>query len=167
MANADVLEPAAAKPPLSKAPDTVYVGCKLPNGIILQLCAEEEYREPVMGGGTIVSKRYRRLPETYTLNGCSIDLARVAAGEVPHLIVGGAGITPGIPRDFWEKWLEANKHSHLVRNKIVFAQRDEMSARSRAVELKDVRSGLEPIDPENPGSTSPDVRRIATGTKAA
>ena len=96
-----------------------------------------------------------------------LDLAKIAAtGSVPHLIVGGYGITT-IPRDFWERWLKANERSDVVREKIVFAMPDEGRAQGFALEHAEIRSGMEPIDPDNPGRLDPSLRKIQRGTMTA
>lgn len=167
MSDAHIMVPAAETPPVSTAAETVTVGCKLPNGLELHLDEMVDYRIP-MNGGYVTEKRSRRLPDTYTLNGRAIDLAKIAAtGSVPHLIVGGYGITNGIPRDFWERWLAANKDSDIVREKIVFAMADEGRAQGFALEHAGVRTGMEPIDPDAPGRTSPEFRKIQPGTRSA
>lgn len=131
--------------------DTVTVGCKLPSGLVLQIFVMEDYRAPTPGGGYHVEKRARRLPESYTLNGNAMDVSKMSVGDVPHLIVGGYGITPGIPKDFWEQWLTDNEQSDLVKGGFIFAQPNETEARARARDGAKVRSGLEPIDPAAPG----------------
>lgn len=160
-------EPQKPATPVSRASDTVWVGCKLPNGYILQTFHMEDYQEQVMGGGTRTAQRSIRHEETYRLCGSSIDIAKMALGDVPNLVIGGYGITSGIPRDYWEKWLSVYKDTPLVKNGLIFAQPDEMCARARAAEGAKLRTGLEPIDPANPGAAAPDVRRVQPGTREA
>jgi len=164
----DVMEPAVAAPPVSTAGDTVTVGCKLPNGLVLHLDEMIPYRIPLPGGGSVTEERSRRLPDTFTLNGSAIDLAGIAeTGTVPHLIVGGYGITTGIPRDFWERWLAANRDSEIVKKEMIIAAGNEMSARSMAVERAKIRTGMEPIDQNDPGRFHSEARRIQRGTMTA
>jgi hypothetical protein len=168
MANADTHEPQGQPAPRTKTGETVTVGCKLPNGLVLHLDRMVEFKQPVMGGGIEKGMIAQRMPETFTLNGCSVTLsADGRVTDVNHLIIGGYGITPGIPKDFWDKWLEANKDTDFVVNRQVFAASDEMSARSVAIEQKAIRSGLEPLDPANPAATSPELRRVQPGTRTA
>lgn len=131
----------------AKAADTVYVGCKMPNGLVLQNCALEQVREAVPGGFKDVPM-YRRLPETYRLNGSSMTHEQRMSGDVGYPIVHGTAITGGVPREFWEKWFDDNKHSELVRNNIVFAHREESSVRAMAAAYAKQKTGLEPLDPD-------------------
>lgn len=160
-------EPRRKPRPVSRAPDTVYVGCKLPNGLILQNFRTEEYQEQVMGGGTRTARRAVRLEETYKLSGNAIDIAKMALGEVPNLIIAGSAITSGIPRDFWLEWERTNRHSHLIKGGLVWSENTEAGARKHAIEVAKLRTGLEPIDPNAPNAADPSVRRIQRGTTAA
>lgn len=130
-----------------RAAETVYVGCKMPNGLILQNFTVEQVREAVPGGfrDTPMS---RRLPEVYRINGVSLTHEQRMSGDVGYPIVHGAAITSGVPREFWERWLEANKRSELVTNHIVFAHKEESSVRAMAAEYAKQRTGLEPLDPD-------------------
>ena len=56
-------------------------------------------------------------------------------------------MTPGVPREHWEAWLEQNRNSDLVRNGLVLAADAEDGARGQARERTALRSGLEPIVP--------------------
>ncbi len=127
--------------------DVVYVGCKLPNGLILQNFVMEEVREAVPGGFRDTPMA-RRLPEAYRLNGSSLTMEQRQNGDVGYPIVHGAAITGGVPREFWEKWREANARSELVRNNIVFAHREEASVRRMAADYAGQKTGLEALDPD-------------------
>lgn len=127
--------------------DTVYVGCKMPNGLYLQNFVMEEVREAIQGGARDTMMA-RRLPETYRLNGTSLTVEQRQSGDIGYAIVHGTAITPGVPREFWEKWREANSRSELVRNNIVFAHKEEASVRRMAADFAKQRTGLEPLDPD-------------------
>lgn len=149
--------------PRGSAGDTVTVACKMPNGLRLRLFEMEEVPEPMFGGGVRMTKRARQIEGAdIVLNGAAVNLEEVGKGNLPSFVIaGGYALTPGVPRDQWEAWLEQNKHSALVRNNIVFCYKSEEGARKQALEQAEVRSGLEPIDPERPPS---DVRRVRRGT---
>ena len=86
-------------------PGMVTVGCKLPNGIILQRYSMDEATEPLMGGGSRVVKRAAPQGERIKINGC----ARRPGVDAPHLIVHGAGITSNVDADFFADWLKQNQ----------------------------------------------------------
>lgn len=126
---------------------TVTVGLKVPNGMVLRLQVQEEVRYPVMGGGTTIEKQWRPDPsqKSYTLHG-----SRTPHGEQPKcLVVGGYAMTPGIPADFMDKWLDQNKQLDVVTAGLIIVHKTTDGARGEATEKKDLRSGLEPMRPGN------------------
>lgn len=134
--------------------DTVTVACKLPNGLHLQLATTEEVSEPVMGGGWKTVRRSRFVGMRHSVHGSAFRIDRAPA----HAIIGGYGLTPNVPADFFAQWLEQNADLDAVRNNLVFALSKPEGAAARAREQRDVASGLEPISP----SKLP--RGIATAT---
>jgi len=61
----------------------------------------------------------------------------------------GFALTFGVDREFFERWLEDNKDTDLVRKGFVFAAGSEQSARDSAKEKKSLKNGMEPLDPNN------------------
>lgn len=96
---------------------TCVVGCKLPHGLHLDLKGKD---------GTT----------RFTLKGNNASR-----------IVGGYGLTEGIPTDFMQEWLKRNKEHPAVKAGAIFMHTDGASAESRAKEGREIRTGLEPIDP--------------------
>jgi hypothetical protein len=139
---------------------SVYVGCKLPHGLRLQLTREVEQIESVPGQGQRTFKIHRRIPnEVHVLKGIALG-----KGERPNYpIVGGASITK-VPAAFWEKWLEQNKTHPAILNNLVFAQATSESIRDQARELRKEKSGFEPIDPD-PKAKDPRMKGVKTVKK--
>jgi hypothetical protein len=74
----------------------------------------------------------------------------LAFGQLPNIpIVGGYAITIGVPRDLARTWFEQNEDADCVKNNLIFCEDNLERATSRAKELAKVRSGLEPLDPNN------------------
>jgi hypothetical protein len=131
--------------------DTVTIGCKWPNGIVMRLYDFEEVE--IMVNGRVfkenISIANPDYPE-FTLNGFSID--RNPMAERPeYAIIGGFGLTHGIPRDFAEAWFKQNAQSELVKQGLVFMEGTEQRARAQAKEYRPLQSGVQPIDPNDPG----------------
>lgn len=118
MTNAQQQTPPAADKPRASG-GTYIVGCKLPHGLKLELFKED---------GTVA--------EAYTINGNNASR-----------IVGGYGLTGGIPRDFMDEWLKRNEKHAAVRNQSIFIHTDTKSAEAAAKERREVRTGIEAIDP--------------------
>ena len=145
--------------------DTVYVACKLPNGLEIFDEVEDVSQEQMFGGGFKEVKVWRKTGQTYQLNGNAIDWEQQRrSGEQAHLIIGGYGITPGIPREFWERWVERHKTDRLVTGGFVKAHRSESGIRGYAREHAKLQSGMEPINPDDPGERWPDMKKIQPGT---
>jgi hypothetical protein len=102
---------------------TVTVACKLPNGLQLKL----EGKPPV------------------ELLGNSVPF-----GVAPRDI-GGYALTHGVDAEFFEAWITKYKDYEPVKRGLVFAYTKEQDARARALEMREEKSGLEPVDQRNPG----------------
>lgn len=129
----------------SRTGDTVTVGCKLPNGLVLQLQTRQMVRYPVMGGGFHEEEQMRPDPNlpSHTLFG-----NRVPFGAQPKcLVVGGFAMTPGIPADFMDRWMDQNKNLDVVKSGLIIVHSTTDRARGEATEKKNLRSGLEAIRP--------------------
>lgn len=136
-------------PVLPRSSSTVTVACKLPSGIIMRLFKMEEMQEPAPGG-TRTIKKARQVGETFQIRGVAVPF-----GVIPSFrIVGGYALTPGVPRQFWEDWLEQNEELELVKNKLIFAHEQQDYVVDKAKDQASIRSGLEPIDPDNPPKIS-------------
>jgi hypothetical protein len=105
------------------AGQTVTVACKLPAG----LCLDMPGKDRVIIKGNAFFK-----------------------GETPdYPIQNGAALTFGVDKDFWDAWLNRNKELSVVRQRLVFAH--EKDTAGQAKEFKEIKSGLERLDPDNPG----------------
>ncbi len=96
--------------------ETIVVGCKLPNGLIVE---QDGY--------------------TVTLNGSN-----------SANVIGGYGLTDGVDKDAFEKWLSVHKEQPYVVNELVFAQAKANSAQAKASENAKVKSGLEGLPQDKP-----------------
>lgn len=96
---------------------TCIVGCKLPHGLNIDLD---------VGG--------RKVP--FTLKGRNASR-----------IIGGYGLTTGVPKDAFVAWLESHKEFPYVRNQYLFVHNDMAGARAHARDNEKLRTGMEPIDP--------------------
>ncbi len=103
-------------------------------------------------------KKSHQVGDAVKINGNS-----VLHGKAPrHQIVGygdgpftdGYGLTPGVDKDFFERWMEQNLESAIVRNKLVLAYDRIDDAIDAAKDHVAVKNGLEPLlqdkDPRTP-----------------
>lgn len=125
---------------------TVTVGSKMPMDFILRLHDNVKKYEPIMGGGT------REYTIAIPRSGARAWLARgnsyaqhLGPGELS--IVGKYSLTEGIPKAFWDEWLDQNKRADFVVNGMIFAHAERASAVAESKEKEELRSGLERLDP--------------------
>lgn len=139
----------------SKGIAYVTVACKLPNGLWLQLHRAQRITVPVLGGGTRDETQFMREGNRYRVYGNSHPQNKAPMCE----IVAGFALTHNIPKDFWDKWLDQNSESEIVKKSIIFgyAGRENIDAASKDHEK--VKSGFERMDPTNLPSV---VRKVET-----
>jgi hypothetical protein len=124
---------------------TVTVACKCPTGLILRIFKwiDDRGTRPAPGEErpkiAIEDTNYKRVrvngPNRYYFPGPAPEFA----------ISGGFAITTGVDRDWWEKWLEQNHESDLVKNKLIWALPNEQDVIKEARNLKEIKSGFEPL----------------------
>jgi hypothetical protein len=137
--------------------NTVLVGCKAPNGLILNLDGYEVLSKEhgtvrrVVSDVPPVHLRGNAYPEGKTPR---LKGGRFVANDQ---ISDGYVFTP-VPVDFWTEWLARNKDGSLVRDRIVIAAQTVDAAEKQARELEAER-GL------SPRLTEDDERVKATGVK--
>lgn len=136
---------------------TVTVACKHPGGLILRVFKMEDFNEPVMGGGFRTSQKAIQMEQQVVIRGPAVPF-----GVVPDFrIVGGYALTEGVPADFWELWLQQNATSDIVKNRMIHAHESTPYMVDQAKEQKDLRSGMEPINPaKDPRNVQPRHRNL-------
>jgi hypothetical protein len=137
--------------------ETVSVACALPNGIWLQIWKPFVEREATPNGFKDITI-HRADPDKPRLR---INGFAVPFGKRPNYTIiatsstGGIAITNDVPKDLWDQWLEQNKASEIVKKNIIFAMPTNREAETEAKKRYDIKSGLEPMDPDKP-PTAPD-----------
>lgn len=163
----------ASEPPTGKMPepasrpatgtDTVTVACKVPNGIEFGLYVMVEDQEPIMGGGWKTVKKANPTGETVRLRGPGPALAAMRRGVEPsESLAAGFALTPGIPREHWEKVRRDYADHPAIVNGLVFATDSDVDAMAEARNRRSVETGLEGIDPDNPAKRT-GIRQITKG----
>jgi len=154
---------------------TVTVACKHPPGIIMRVFKREEYDMPVLGGGTRKESRAIAVGKAVKINGPAVPF-----GHTPSFVIaGGYALTPNVPADVANAWMEQNKDSDLVQNDIIHFHEKAEFAEKKSKEQSAVKSGLErldvrtatkngrevPRDPRWPARTNPNLSGIRTDSR--
>lgn len=154
--------------------NTVTVACKIPAGIFMQGYKMVPHQEPILGGGS-------RETEIAVPEGARVKINGPAApqGAVsPHMGLGGYAMTHNVPADTAKAWLEANKDTPMVKNRLVFLAEkpEDVSAKARnahaslsGLERLDVSTKSEngkqvPSDPRWPRSNNANITAVGTDT---
>lgn len=107
---------------------TVSVACKIPNGLTIKL------------GG-----------KPFTLNGSNVAFTpspnRIM---MPGVSPGGFGITHDVDQALFDEWLAKHKDYGPVKDGLIFASAKPNDVKAQALEKKDLKSGLEALDPDKP-----------------
>lgn len=159
-AHGEILKPASAGA-------KVTVACKLGVGWFqLQLCEEQEVDEQTQTGVRRI-KKWTRTGKIVRVRGTAYPRGTPPEGfpERPKMIA-GAALTPGIDKDFWDRWVQQNRLNPVVVNAMIFADESESRVEGWAREHGGHLSGLEPINPKNddrmPKSTRSDIENVRT-----
>jgi hypothetical protein len=143
-ATKEQMEPEAGR---STAGQKVIVGSKLPMDLEIQLCRKEEFDEEGMGG-TRRRVRWVMYGPAYLIRGYSYPLNPPEGFEdqkARAVISNGAALTPGIPKDFFDAWLDQHKTDPMVTNHNIFAATKADAAKGMAKDFKEFDSGLGPL----------------------
>lgn len=135
----------------------IVVGCKLPNGIIMELIKPHEMKMSILPAPT---------GDRVTLNGAnSSRIARTNPADAAY------GITH-VEEGFAKAWFDANKNALFIKSGAVFMVGDEKAFAAEAEDRhEDVRTGLEPLntdgsDPRQPAGVEADadqLKRLGVG----
>jgi len=127
--------------------ETVTVGCKIPNGLRLQLCKPHNEREQGLNFVRDVTV-WRKYGKQVIIKGNG------HASNSPDAFKYGAALTHNVDAEFMDTWMEQNAEHPAVINHLVFIANREADALAMAREFKDQKSGLEPLktdgDPRMP-----------------
>ena|ERR1022692_163819 len=109
--------------------NTISVGCKLPNGMHLDIGRAGEPTERV------------------TLKGINSLTAGAIIRPATRF---GFAITENVPKEFFDHWMDTHKEHPAVKNHLIFAHTQVASVKDMGDEFSEVLHGFEPIDPKKP-----------------
>lgn len=104
--------------------EVVIVGCKLPNGLLLNV---DGHTIRING-----KARYNMPSPTRKNLNADVEFAD--------------GLT-AVDKSFWEKWLAEHKDYGPVMSKLIYASPTRDAAIGKAEDTQEVKTGLEPVDP--------------------
>lgn len=75
----------------------------------------------------------------------------VSFGTPPVIVPGGYALTPDVDEEFANEWFRIYANLDMVKNRIIYIASKAQDARAMSKELAEVKTGLEPTNPEKPG----------------
>jgi len=158
--SADVIKPQSAG-------GKVTVACKLGIGWFdLQIYQPKKVQENTQTGPREITQFFP-VPGVVRIRGTAYPRGTPPEGfPARPEMVGGYALTRGVDEHFWDTWVEQQKKSPYVLNKMIFAYERESDVKGLALDHKDAMSGLEPLnpkkDPRAPKSTNKSVTDVET-----
>lgn len=123
------------------------IACKVPNGLILESFKKVKRYEANMAGG--------EMRDVYDRTGHRFTARGPRASNDPEVNArsrdqGGYALTEGCPDDLWASWYQVMKGAPMIENHQIMAFDSTADALAWCLdpEHRDVRSGLERIDPD-------------------
>jgi len=99
---------------------TLTVACKMPHGFHLDIFAPDKPKRRITVKGSNSSR-----------------------------VIGGYGITEGVPKDHWDVWLRQHPELPAVTGGLIFALGQTRSVEDKALEQAELRTGLEGLNPKD------------------
>lgn len=169
---------AAATPAVQPQPgrrpssDTVIVACKIPIGVELQCSKEQEYQEEYRDsdGRPRIRSRTRLIKggDTIMITGTAYPIGQAPAGyRDKAAMAGGYALTFGVNKEFFDRWMEQNELNPIVVNRMIFGFEKIEDVKAKAKNYASLRSGMEPLNPENDPRMPRPLAAGVTGVQTA
>lgn len=105
--------------------EMIYVGCKMPNGVVLNLTSYE-----VINKEHGLIRRVGNEHPTVTLKGNAFKEG------TPNLSIDGYVFT-AVPKDFWDAWLASHADSSLIKDGFIKPAKSQNDTKAVAREFSD------------------------------
>ena len=116
--------------------ETVTIGCKTPNGMILEVGYEIDKQ-----GGVSRKEDYKAVV-VRGWNSNNPPKIQMPASHEPS-----PGITENVLRAFWERWKKENANNRLLKEGLLYEAKNRLEADARALDVAQKPLGLEALDP--------------------
>lgn len=132
----------------------VIIACKVAVARLeLQLCRKGQVRQQSQNGEERTVEQYFKTGTIWIVRGTAYPAGTPPKGFMKRPEeVNGYVLTKGVPKDFWDAWIEQNKQLPMVQNNLIFAcdTYDEIDGMTE--DHNDIRCGFAPLEmPERTG----------------
>lgn len=134
--------------------ETVSIGCRLPNGLVLEVGFS--VNQAGRGGAPFAMYSKNENYQSFTLKGTNQHLiirepnTRKPIGTLPNQANREPFINPNVPKELWDAWVKANPKNWALRTGQIFLipSRDEATAKAATLDAKAKSAPiLDPVDP--------------------
>jgi len=132
---------------IAKSAKTVVVASKLPQSIYIQRSKPVEKMVPGRFGSE-KETTFVHWGRRYVIRGTAVPSGSHPKGYVAPTIKQGVALTYDIDAEWFAAWMEEHQDDEWVQGGLLYADPVENNVLAWAREHADVKSGLEPIDPE-------------------
>lgn len=158
-----------------KSARKVTVACKIPMGVVLQLCRKVPYVEHTQAGTVVERERWDRFGAKVKVNGTSYPVIPPKGYKERVAQTSGFALTRGVDAEMWDEWLKQHAEDAMVVNNLIYAFPDEESVVDFGRDFAGIKSDLGPLDmdtldkdgrvldPRVPRSLDSAVQDVTTG----
>lgn len=114
----------------------VFIGCKLPNGLLMELIRLPENKNSIIPVG--------RTDDDIVVRLAGANESRIARTNPADAAF---GITE-VDEEFAKEWFKRNKGLKFVKDGLVFMVGTDAAAKAEAKDRRTERTGLEPLNPD-------------------
>jgi hypothetical protein len=126
----------------------VTVASKLPFKLEMQCCSKRVVQQKHQGQAWREEVFFKSGPSHIT-NGIAYPSGTVPEGmPPPPQLATGFALTHDVDKDLFDAWMEENKDSAMVKNRLVFAFEKIDSVKDKAKNYRSLDSGLGPLTPD-------------------
>lgn len=148
--------------------ETVTIGCRLPNGYVLEVGLETTVR--TASGG--LATQIRRTPAyaRFVLEGTHghTKAARLQGILLPSVLAPEPFINRNVPKALWDQWKKDHPNASVLKAGYIFEVKDDNAASIKAATIDASAKApqpLAPIDPSKPFAVGPDKVETADHQK--
>jgi len=126
---------------------SVWIGCKLPNGLMMEIVQPGNGLMPAPQGKRVMLK--------------GANSMRATVKDNP--IIGKYAVTE-VDESFWDEWLKRHKDFLFIKNGAIFVEKSMKDAQAHAKADMKAKTGLEPLNPEKDErvkGVTPDKEKLA------
>lgn len=130
------------------AQEVVTVGCRLPNGLKLEVGLQRTVNSGPQNRPVVAVKQLENY-RSFTLLGTNAHSASMRSQgiQVPSVLDPQPFINPNVPKDLWDQWVKENHSSPLLKRREIYDVKNGGTANSQAASIDALATSPTPLTP--------------------